>query len=101
MPLKERLKKKQVTKLFVWCKYLFVCVCVTALLFIELHEIGFHICFQILLTDYSKLNLDYFYDPGARISVGDGMLTIIAKNQSVMDKVLEKVFATDLIYRKN
>lgn len=29
---------------------------------------------------------------GARISVGDGTLTILAKNQSIMDKVQEKVF---------
>ncbi|XP_054817593.1 polyribonucleotide nucleotidyltransferase 2, mitochondrial isoform X1 [Prosopis cineraria] len=30
-------------------------------------------------------------ETGARMSVGDGTLTIIAKNQSVMDKVLEKI----------
>ncbi|XP_060192274.1 polyribonucleotide nucleotidyltransferase 2, mitochondrial [Lycium barbarum] len=30
-------------------------------------------------------------ESGARISVGDGTLTIVAKNQSVMEKVLEKV----------
>ncbi|XP_061359613.1 polyribonucleotide nucleotidyltransferase 2, mitochondrial [Gastrolobium bilobum] len=30
-------------------------------------------------------------ETGARMSVGDGTLTIVAKNQSVMDKVLEKV----------
>lgn len=33
--------------------------------------------------DYSK--------PGARMSVSDGTLTIVAKNQSVMEKVQEKV----------
>jgi len=31
------------------------------------------------------------FQSGARMSVGDGKLTIVAKNQSVMDKVLEKV----------
>ncbi|TKY50450.1 Polyribonucleotide nucleotidyltransferase 2 [Spatholobus suberectus] len=30
-------------------------------------------------------------ETGARMSVGDGTLTIVAKNQSVMDKVLEKI----------
>ncbi|BAU00983.1 hypothetical protein VIGAN_11013000 [Vigna angularis var. angularis] len=30
-------------------------------------------------------------ETGARMSVGDGELTVVAKNQSVMDKVLEKV----------
>lgn len=30
-------------------------------------------------------------ETGARISVGDGTLTIVAKNQSVMDKVQEKI----------
>ncbi|KAK2365540.1 Polyribonucleotide nucleotidyltransferase 2, mitochondrial [Trifolium repens] len=30
-------------------------------------------------------------ETGARLSVGDGTLTIVAKNQSVMDKILEKV----------
>ncbi|ESW23003.1 hypothetical protein PHAVU_004G011100 [Phaseolus vulgaris] len=30
-------------------------------------------------------------ETGARMSVGDGKLTIVAKNQSVMDKVLEKI----------
>ncbi|XP_014516378.1 polyribonucleotide nucleotidyltransferase 2, mitochondrial [Vigna radiata var. radiata] len=30
-------------------------------------------------------------ETGARISVGDGELTVVAKNQSVMDKVLEKI----------
>lgn len=30
-------------------------------------------------------------DLGGRISVSDGTLTIVAKNQSVMEKVLEKV----------
>ncbi|KAK7271660.1 hypothetical protein RJT34_27740 [Clitoria ternatea] len=30
-------------------------------------------------------------ETGARISVGDGTLTIVAKNQSAMDKVLEKI----------
>ncbi|KAL2930533.1 Polyribonucleotide nucleotidyltransferase 2 mitochondrial, partial [Bienertia sinuspersici] len=30
-------------------------------------------------------------ETGARISVGDGTLTILAKNQSVMDKVQEKI----------
>ena len=29
---------------------------------------------------------------GARISVGDGTLTILAKNQAVMEKVQEKVY---------
>ncbi|RVX08662.1 Polyribonucleotide nucleotidyltransferase 2, mitochondrial [Vitis vinifera] len=31
-------------------------------------------------------------ETGARISVSDGTLTVVAKNQSVMDKVQEKVF---------
>ncbi|QCD95261.1 polyribonucleotide nucleotidyltransferase [Vigna unguiculata] len=30
-------------------------------------------------------------ETGARMSVGDGELTIVAKNQSVMDKILEKI----------
>lgn len=30
---------------------------------------------------------------GGRISVNDGSLTVVAKNQSVMDKVMEKVIA--------
>ncbi|KAL2563811.1 hypothetical protein AAZV13_19G005500 [Glycine max] len=30
-------------------------------------------------------------ETGARMSVGDGTLTIVAKNQSVMDKILEKI----------
>ncbi|KAL5540637.1 hypothetical protein UlMin_043212 [Ulmus minor] len=30
-------------------------------------------------------------ETGGRISVGDGTLTLVAKNQSVMDKVLEKI----------
>ncbi|GMH24217.1 hypothetical protein Nepgr_026060 [Nepenthes gracilis] len=30
-------------------------------------------------------------ETGARISVGDGMITIVAKNQSVMEKVQEKI----------
>ncbi|KAK7316457.1 hypothetical protein VNO77_35505 [Canavalia gladiata] len=30
-------------------------------------------------------------ETGARMSVGDGTLTVVAKNQSVMDKVLEKI----------
>lgn len=29
---------------------------------------------------------------GGRISVSDGTLTVVAKNQSIMEKVLEKVF---------
>lgn len=41
-------------------------------------------CFQTML--YAS------HDSGARISVGDGTLTIVAKNQAVMDKVQEKVF---------
>ena len=32
--------------------------------------------------------------PGARMSVSDGTLTIVAKNQAVMEKVLEKVNLT-------
>lgn len=34
----------------------------------------------------------YVLQSGARMSVGDGTLTIVAKNQSVMGKILEKVF---------
>lgn len=33
---------------------------------------------------------------GTRMSVSDGTLTIVAKNQSAMDKVLEKVFVIQL-----
>lgn len=45
---------------------------------------------------YSSLQLMLIYAvsiflSGARISVGDGTLTILAKNQSIMDKVQEKV----------
>lgn len=41
-----------------------------------------------------------FFKPGARISVNDGSLTILAKNHGVLDKVLEKVILlfVDLFY---
>ena len=35
--------------------------------------------------------MSYACNSGARISVSDGTLTILAKNQSVMEKVQEKV----------
>ncbi|KAG6392489.1 hypothetical protein SASPL_146711 [Salvia splendens] len=34
---------------------------------------------------------DHVYATGGRISVNDGSLTVVAKNQSVLDKVMEKI----------
>lgn len=38
------------------------------------------------------------YATGGRISVNDGSLTVVAKNQSVMDKVMEKVITLPISY---
>ncbi|CAN1853276.1 Polyribonucleotide nucleotidyltransferase 2, mitochondrial [Linum perenne] len=46
------------------------------------------IVFSCTLLNYTDIALSY---TGARLSVGDGTLTIVAKNQNVMEKVLEKV----------
>lgn len=40
-------------------------------------------------------------DSGARMSVSDGTLTVVAKNQAVMDKVQEKVLVSYVPHVRN
>lgn len=46
---------------------------------------------MVYMHNPSLTNSMNFFNPGARISVNDGSLTIVAKNHGVLDKALEKV----------
>lgn len=55
---------------------------------------------MVYMHNPSLTNPMNFFNPGARISVNDGSLTIVAKNHGVLDKALEKVILlfVDLFY---
>lgn len=78
---RERLKKKQV-----WIVLLVPC-----------QDIYEHLC-MCYFFPCVRMWTASVYATGGRISVNDGSLTVVAKNQSVMDKLMEKVITLTFSY---